>query len=424
MSSFYTQIKAASKFVRDPSLRWKLECLLRGLRTENMALSCAQFGIHRSTAYRWLDRLARHQWNPEALYLRSRRPHHSPGLMDVIKQQRILWYRNEFHYGEDRIAWYLCREGLFVSPHGVRNVLKRAQVPFRKRRDQKPNRHTRRYNLDRPGQGVQLDIKFVPFPIEEQKVYVFNAVDDCSRWRFQYAYLRKGVDEACDFLQRLLEAAPFLIELLQTDNETCFTYRFLQTPHETDPPPHPFEQLLKAKSIRHKLIPPGIKELNGKVERSHKTDDQEFYWRLPLWISFAQFQRELLQWTFEYNHYRPHSSLRMKTPSQILEAFGCPMTQLTSGLWKTSEKPTHYQAISDRLQNHRREHPDTPLIHWRFKPKGPQTRENPLWQENTPSAIKAVSQMSGWSTEGRSFIFPLDTLGVAWSVGYSQIRLN
>src|SRR5688572_30231982 len=137
----YTQILAKSKFLRDPSPRWKIECLLRGLKG-NRGLTSAQFGIHRSTFYRWLQRLMAEQFIPEALGLRSRRPHRSPRQLDHLRCQRILWYRENFHYGADRIAWYLGQESLMTSAHGVYNVLKRAHVPLRKRRDQKLNTHT------------------------------------------------------------------------------------------------------------------------------------------------------------------------------------------------------------------------------------------------------------------------------------------
>lgn len=309
----YTKISAKAKFLRNPSLRWKIECLLRGLKMKNIRLTSAQFGIHRSTFYRWLERLTEDQFIPEALGLKSKRPHHSPRQISGNLLQRILWYRHEFHYGPHRISWYLSQENLLVSSHATYNVLKRAKVPLRKRRDQKRHPHTKRYNLDQPGQGLQLDIKYVPSPLACQG-YVFNAIDDCSRFRFQWLYRHKGYDEACDFIQRLVKAAPFRIECIQTDNDVAFTDKFMRTPRWEPGKSHPFGALLTANEIRHKLLPPGIKELNGKVERSHKTDDQEFYWRLPKGITFNELQRELGRWTYEYNHYRPHSSLKMKTP--------------------------------------------------------------------------------------------------------------
>lgn len=396
--NLYTQIQAASKFLRDPSLRWKIECLLRGLKSENIALACSQSGIHRTTFYRWISRLSDSSFDPQSLHPQSRRPHSHPKTIGNELKNRILWYRKTFQYGSDRIEWYLEQEGLFTSSHGVYNVLKRECVPFRKRRDQKKNSHIKRYNLDRPGQGLQLDIKYVPFLIEGKKAYVFNVIDDCSRWRFQWVYWNKGIKEALDFFCRLTKAAPFPIEQIQTDNDVAFTDRFLRTPNETrEPFEHPFPKLLQSHGIRHKLIPPGIKELNGKVERSHKTDDQEFYWRLPSWISFVQFQRELLNWTYEYNHYRPHGGLKMKTPVQKLESFGISTSSDLGGTWLPMKSATPYDLVMDALNTQKRLHPEKTFFHLKLKPKSRKPFV-PNWLPNTPHAIKALSQMYGKTT--------------------------
>lgn len=391
----YTEIATHAKGLRDPSLRWKIECLLWGLNGRTIAHSCRQFGIHRTTFYRWVKRLTAAHFDPQSLHPRSRRPFDHPRRLTGDIVERILWYRKSFRYGPDRIEWYLGQEGSPVSSGGVYNVLRREGMPFRKRRDQKPNPHRLRYDLDRPGQGLQLDIKYVPFPIEQKKAYVYNALDDCSRWRFQWAYRKKGAEEACDFLRRLQDAAPFPIEQIQTDNDTAFTDRFLRTPHAKPSTPHPFVALLRSYGIRHKLLPPGMKELNGKVERSHKTDDQEFYWRLPTWISFDEFLRQLSRWTFEYNHYRPHSSLKMKTPVQRLADFNIEVLPQIPAAWTLPQKPSHYQRISEQLQAYRQEHPSETLIHWTFKPlaKTPSPRPTP-WLPNTPWFIKALSHMN------------------------------
>ena len=321
INSLYTQIEEASKYLHDPELRKKLYCLLRGVKTKDVDLACQQFGISRSTFYTWLRRLTQSDFDPNALLPQSKRPHGHPRQIERPLQEAILEMREGFRYGPKRIAWYMKQIGFSVSAHGVYNVLQRACVVFRKRRDQKVNRHKKRYVLSRPGEGLQLDIKYVPFLIEETKTYVFSAVDDCSRWRFSYGYQNLGVEPALDFVKRLVKAAPFPIDLIQTDNDVSFTNRFLPKCPDYDLP-HAFSKLLETLQILHKLIPPGIKELNGKIERLHKTDDEEFYWKLSKDISFESFQRELERWDMAYNQHRPHSELDMKTPTQRLEEFG------------------------------------------------------------------------------------------------------
>jgi hypothetical protein len=70
-------------------------------------------------------------------------------------------------------------------------------------------------------------------------------------------------------------------------------------------------------SIKFRPNRPASPHLNGKVERSQKTDLDEFYVRADL-SNFDTLREELAQWQFFYNWKRPHGSLSGKTPSQIV----------------------------------------------------------------------------------------------------------
>jgi len=64
-------------------------------------------------------------------------------------------------------------------------------------------------------------------------------------------------------------------------------------------------------------VKPRSPNLNGKVERSHRTDDIEFY-QLLTYTDDVDLNKKLAQWEKFYNFYRPHSSLKGKTPYEIL----------------------------------------------------------------------------------------------------------
>ncbi len=130
-----------------------------------------------------------------------------------------------------------------------------------------------------PGQRVQIDVKFVP-----QVCIVGQSVP--TQW-FQYTFL----DEYGRFrLHRSLSGTqylffyviskargkkfPYAIECVQTDNGSEFTNRLL--PRGSDKPTL-FELELNRMGIRHKLIRPYTPRHNGKVERSHRKDNEEFY---------------------------------------------------------------------------------------------------------------------------------------------------
>ena len=69
--------------------------------------------------------------------------------------------------------------------------------------------------------------------------------------------------------------------------------------------------------IAHRRIPPGTPEANGKVERSRRTDADEFY-RRTVFSTPAQLVKKLGGWEHEYNHRRPHLALNGKTPTERL----------------------------------------------------------------------------------------------------------
>ncbi|MCX5916739.1 MAG: integrase core domain-containing protein [Deltaproteobacteria bacterium] len=71
---------------------------------------------------------------------------------------------------------------------------------------------------------------------------------------------------------------------------------------------------------QHRLIPPRTPRLNGKVERSHQTDGEEFY-RLCPYSTQKDLQRAFARWLWHYNHTRLHMGLDGKIPIQSLQAF-------------------------------------------------------------------------------------------------------
>ena len=70
--------------------------------------------------------------------------------------------------------------------------------------------------------------------------------------------------------------------------------------------------------MRHAYIKPRTPRLNGKVERSHKTDQQEFY-QLLEYSGDVDLREKLKTWENFYNFDRPHGALAGKTPNEILK---------------------------------------------------------------------------------------------------------
>lgn len=143
-----------------------------------------------------------------------------------------------------------------------------------------PRKQDRRYpELLTPGEKVQIDVKQVPYYClkgaakrDGKRFYQWTAIDECTRYRFVYAFEEHTPENSVKFLKLLQEAFPFKIQVIQTDNGTEFTYKYI-----SDSKLCPFDKALEKAGIVHKLIPPRTPWHNGKVERSHRNDQRYFY---------------------------------------------------------------------------------------------------------------------------------------------------
>ena len=314
--ALYAKVKRSGRYCRNVETRKKINLFLDVIRSGNVQGTCRRYGVVPKTYYSWWNRFVKSGFDILSLKPRSRRPKQSPNKTKGRTLKWIRHYRVEYHYGPERIQMYLkINHGIKIARSTIGEIINREGLRLRRNRKVPIKKHTRRYSLPWPGDRLQVDIKYVPQRINEDQYYVFNAIDDCTRWRISRLYRNKGASEAADFLRYVYHAAPFQIRSIQLDNDTAFTYRL--NPNCFDKI-HPFESTARELGIRLKYIPPGEKELQGKVERLHRTDDDEFFWKTPM-VSFGLLKQHIELWSFEYNHYRHHKELGWKTPYEKLQ---------------------------------------------------------------------------------------------------------
>ncbi len=83
---------------------------------------------------------------------------------------------------------------------------------------------------------------------------------------------------------------------------------------------HPLDMWCAKHKIEHKLIPIGVKELNGKVENTHGFDDREFYSQAKGFNTYASLERNVRGWNERWNGLRHTAKLGWRTPNQVIEA--------------------------------------------------------------------------------------------------------
>lgn len=262
--------------------------------SRDAGLVCRRCGISRPTLRKWWQRYQAQ--DVEGLKSQSRRPHNSPMAKDLQEHEElILKLRNERSLGARRIQSELKRlHDISLAVASIHKLLCRQQVkPLVKYRRKK---NFTRYQRPVPGDRVQMDTcKIAPGR------YQYTAVDDCTRYRVLRLYSRRTAENTLHFIEAVIEEMPFPIQRIQTDRGREF---FAIKVQET----------LKAYGIKFRPNKPASPHLNGKVERSQKTDKIEFYSTVDL--SSADLDTLLAERQHYYNWERPHSAHNGKTPME------------------------------------------------------------------------------------------------------------
>jgi len=291
---------------------WRYKVLQEaGNGPRNVARTCRHYGISRQAFYRWKRRFDAH--GAAGLYDRSRRPHRSPRAFGQDIVSKILYLRQHYHFGPGKIADYLARfHQLAVAGSSVHRILCRHGMN-RLPANQKHRSHTKRwqrYEKPQPGHRLQLDVKFLQrIPGTHKRLYQFTAIDDCTRIRILKVFDACNQRTAITFIDDVRRRLPFRLHVVQTDNGAEFQSQF--------------HWHLEALDIRHVYIRPRTPHLNGKVERSHRIDAQEFYQLLDqngVADDIHLFNEKLREWEDYYNYHRPHGALGGQTPYERLVA--------------------------------------------------------------------------------------------------------
>ena len=273
----------------------------------NISFTCRYFGISRDTYYQWRKRYK--ERGDEGLIDSKPCPQNPSIRVKPEIEEKILYLRKNYHFGQDKISWYLTRyHEMKVSPNGVRGVLLRHNLRKLPRNERKRSiRPFKRYEKQVPGHRIQVDVKFVIYKHKltgkKVKRYQYTAIDDCTRIRALKVYNRHTQANAIAFIDYTRKLFPFRIHTVQTDNGHEFQIKF-----------HCHVEDL---GMNHVYIRPRTPRLNGKVERSHRADKEEFY-QLTEFTNDIDIHKRLKEWEKFYNHHRPHFGLKGKTPFEVL----------------------------------------------------------------------------------------------------------
>lgn len=272
----------------------------------NVSRACRAFCVSRSGFYRWRKIYQEH--GEDGLNRRKPIAKNHPRRIPEATVQKVLELRKTYHLGPQRIVWYMDRyHDTRIAFSSVYRILVRNGVNRLPKQAGRRALHTRRYAKSVPGHHVQMDVKVLGLTTDEGKRirrYQYTAIDDATRIRALQVYQRHSQANAIRFFDYMLERFPFRIHTVRTDRG-----------HEWQAL---FHWHVEDKGIRHVYIKPRSPQLNGKVERSHRTDQEEFY-QLLTFTDDVDLSKKLAAWEEFYNLNRPHGAHEGQTPYEALK---------------------------------------------------------------------------------------------------------
>jgi len=266
-----------------------------------------EFGVPRSSFYDWKKA---YEKEGKAGLLRKKpiaRSH--PRKLKQTVVEKIVYLRNTYQLGSWRIKYYLERyHDIIISESSVTRTLVKYRINRLPKTASKRTLHTKRYSKETPGHHVQVDVKFITLLDmggKRIKRFQYTAIDDATRIRALKIYTKHNQKTAIEFIDYVENKFPFRIHTIRTDRGHEFQAKFHW--HVED------------KGMRHIYIKPHSPQLNGKVERSHRIDQEEFY-QLLTYTDDVDLNKKLETWEQFYNFDRPHGSFEGKTPYETLRS--------------------------------------------------------------------------------------------------------
>lgn len=278
------------------AIRKRLRWIKLYEKTGNAGLVCLKCGITRPTLRKWWKRYQKD--GEQGLQDQSRRPNYSPKSKVSEEHEKLITELRQRKLGHRRIQSELIRlHAIRLSTATIHKTLHRLGLSQlnQKRTYRKV---INRYSRPIPGDRIQMDVcKIAP------GLYQYTAIDDCTRYKVLRLYSRRTANNTLNFLDAVIEEMPFAFQRIQTDRgKEFFAYKV--------------QERLLDWGIKFRPIKPRSPHLNGKVERSQRTDLDEFYPTVDL--KDPKLDDRLSEWQHYYNWDRPHSSLNGKTPIERL----------------------------------------------------------------------------------------------------------
>jgi transposase InsO family protein len=301
------------KTIKEERLRWVIPIINKELKLKDVARVCPH---SQRSLERWVALYKKH--GEEGLVPKSTRPRSHLHETEIRIKERIIELRKQTKKCALKLKWQLEKENILIHKNTIQKIIK-AEGLVRKYRVRKLKYKYIKVPLS-PGELIEIDVKYVPETVENRQYYQFTAIDCATRWRYLEIFDDYSNLNSVRFLKKVIRRSPFRVRAVKTDNGSNFTNRYTGYLKSTDPMNprlHAFDLVCQGRNIIHYLIDPGKPAQNGKVERSHRSDQEIFYDR-NTFKTISDLKEKIRIWNQDYNNLE-HCALNGETPNEMLE---------------------------------------------------------------------------------------------------------
>lgn len=334
MSNIATSVKV---------IKNKLGLLNLAKELGNVSQACKIMGYSRESFYIYKD-LYETGGELALQDISKKKPCPKNRVDEAIEKAVVAFAIDKPAYGQLRVSNELKKQGVFVSPGGVRSIWLRNDLEtFAKRLkalEAKSSQESFIFTEDQikalekakeekeahgeidtahPGYLIAQDTYYVGTIKGVGRIYQQTVIDTYSKVAFAKLYDRKNALVAAEVLNDKVipwfesEDIPILRILTDRGTEYCGSREH-----------HEFELYLSIEGIEHTRTKARHPQTNGICERFHQTMQNEFYataFRKKVYSSIDELQQDVENWLTEYNEHRTHSGRYCygKTPMQTFK---------------------------------------------------------------------------------------------------------
>ena len=289
-------------------MRRKPQDIIRSFKTtRNVRITAKELGLHKTTVYRWLCRarsgVSMHL--REQVERKSTTPHHVHHALNQEERCHIERERILHHQGALKIKHVLGIPAHHLTIHRFLKTRGFVREYGRYRRPRfQDTIHMHAKNTHTVGY-LQMDVKYITPELSglPWTCFEYAIIDIFSRYKEAVILNQLDQDGSMAALLEILPKFPFTSVFIQTDNGLEFQARF----HE----------LCEKLSLKHHFIHKSTPNENAIIERSFRTDEEEFFFYLKKRPDhYDDLRDQFATYLRYYNTERLHLGIGLKTPKE------------------------------------------------------------------------------------------------------------